>query len=387
MIRFEIEKLEVQHLYVKQVSSALGGMITVVDENKSRKAGREMYRKINIPHHLARQFKKVHVTTKYIKPVLSAVTFYENHVVALERHPLGNIASERYTALNGDEVAWISESEHTIDNVLMLLDKRNEFYIDGTYVFAYTKKDLDAAVPLSVDEKFKAVNMNAFRLSNLSLHGKFAPEVRTGLAFTRSNGETFVTPPIWKTLTNVGDRQFSKMDRDEDAELNVLKFDEIDEHLAVNLGFALKAGRELSEVFGYNVIEPLAFDNLMIQMRTVNLPNIATEVKQTYDIGFPFTHAVAWLIGLTNRTQTLEAYMTLRSLLKYLTTKGVYRRGAFEPQAVFKDTTSMEVPLKSIEQAADIGKVDFDTFVQMGHVANSKKTSDNTATGILYDAD
>jgi hypothetical protein len=388
MIKFQIEKLDIQHMMIKQVSSALGGMITVLDAKKSKKAKREVFTKIKIPHQLARAFKKAYTVTKYIKPVLTAVTFYDGFVVALERHPLGNLGKATTQGLFGD-VEWISESENNLDKYLVPLDRTNDLFIDGTYLFTVKDVDVRGATPLSKDGRFKAVQMEAIKLQNLSLREKLLPELRTALAFTPKGKKPFLTPPIWKTLGNVGNQQFKKMDM-EDVEDNTVistdsfQFDQVDQHLSVNLGFALKAGRELSDVFGYDCIEPLGLDDLMIQMRTVNLPNIANEVKQTYDTGFPFTHAVAWLIGLVNRTNTLESYITLRTLLKHLTTKGVYRKGAFDSTAIFKDPNIVDVPLKTIEEAATIGKVDFDTFLQMGRIARTKDY--DTSTGVLHDA-
>lgn len=388
MIKFDITKLTVEHMYLKQVSSALGGMITVLDDKKSKKAKREVYSKLVIPHQLARAFKKAHTVTKYIKPVLAAVTFYDEHVVALERHPLGNLGKATTQGLFGD-VEWISESETNLDKYLVPLDRTSDLFIDGTYLFTVEESNVVRGTPLSSDGRFKAVTMSAIKLQNLALREKLMPEERTALCFTPKGKKPFLTPPIWKTLGNVGNQQIKRMDVDDVEDNNVIstdtfQFDQIDQHLSVNLGFALKAGRELSEVFGYDEIEPLALADLMVQMRTVNLPNIANEVKQTYDTGFPFTHAVAWLIGLVNRTNTLESYITLRTLLKHLTTKGVYRKGAFEADAIFKDPKVTDVPLKTIEEAAKIGKVDFDTFLQMGRIAKAKNY--DTSTGVLHDA-
>lgn len=396
MIRFDISKLHIEHMYIKMVSSALGGMITVVDEKKSKKAKREVFRKIKIPHQLARHFKKQYTVSKYLKPVLSAVTFYRDHVVAIERHPLGNLGKKKTQGLFG-EVDWFSESETMLDTVLMPLDKRNEFFIDGTFLYTIEQAEVKKAIALSKDGRFKAVKVKSYKLMNLHLKQDFREEERTSLAFTPRGGKTFMTPPIWKTLSNVGTSQLSKRLQDDLEEMDdsvdvssdsTFKFDEIDQHLSVNLGFALKAGRELSEVFGYDMIEPLGLDDLMLQMRSVNLPNIANEVKQTYDTGFPFTHAVAWLIGLVNRTKSLDSFITLRSLLKHLTTKGVYRKGAFDSDSIFKDPNVLEVPPLTIEEAGALEKIDMDTALQMGRIARkiAADGTDFTGEGGMYDA-
>jgi hypothetical protein len=382
MIKFQIEKLHVEHMFVKQCSSAFGGMITMVDEKKSKKAKREVYSKIKIPHHLARSFKKLYTVTKYIKPVLCAVTYYGKHVVAIERHPLGNLGTVKSDGLFG-EVEWFSQSETNIDTFVVALDRDNALFIDGTYIFSYTKQNLKEATSLSKDRKFHSVQMDAFKLQNLVNSEKPFCELRTALGFIPKGGKLHLTPPIWKTLTGIGMQQFKRIDKDDLDDNTVIsesmfQFDNIDTRLSVNLGFVLKAGRELSQVFGYDVIEALCLDDLMIQMRTVNLPNIANEVKQTYDTGFPFTHAVAWLIGLVNRAPTLDAYIMLRTLLKHLTTKGVYRRGAFDDVAIFCNPEVTEVPLKTLAEAGAIEVVDINTFSQMGRVARNRGTEEGT---------
>lgn len=399
MIPFKIEKLHVEHMYVKQVSSALGGMITVVDAKATKKnGGTEVFRKIKIPHQLARHFKKRYNIVKYIKPVLTAVTFYgKDHVVALERHPLGNLGQEKSTGVMGNEVEWISDSENNLDRVIVPLNAKNNFFFDGTFLYTVQAKDLSEAVKLTSDGRFRSVKVSSFKLLHLPEKDKLYAEARTALAYQPSSGKLFLTPPIWKSLANVGAQQMRRGKKDEDGTdddyeygdmgdmSQMFQFDQVDTYLSVNLGFALKAGRELSDVFGYDVIEPLCLDDLMIQMRTVNLPQIANEVKQTYDTGLPFTHAIAWLIGLTNRTKTLETFMTLRTLLKHLTTRGVYRKGAFDSSQIFKDQSVTDVPLQTLEQAGAIGKVSVDTALQMGRVSKSRSDSDTNAGG-LYDA-
>jgi hypothetical protein len=294
------------------------------------------------------------------------------------------------------EVDWISDSEHNLDTIIMPLSLANDLYIDGTFLYTINPADVKAAENLSNDGRFKAVKVKAWKLMYLGQKEKLHDEDRTSLAFTPKGQKTFLTPPIWKTLSTVGSQQLSRMTQDniDDLEDSTtyhgtvaagFKFDEIDQHLSVNLGFALKAGRELSDVFGYDVIEPLGLDDLMIQMRTVNLPNIANEVKSTYDTGFPFTHAVAWLIGLTNRTKTLDAYITLRTLLKHLTTKGVYRKGAFDTDSIFKDPLVVDVPLMTVEEAGKKAAIDFDTVLMMGRVAQANADTD-ISNGVLHDA-
>lgn len=361
MIPFEIEQLRVEHVWLKDSTTALGGSIRVVDEERSTD-DQEVYKKINVPMAIVRKFvnenKKV---TRYLKPVLTAVTYYGDHAVALERHPYLK-DGEVLTDLAGELAHWTSQSETNLDKFILPITRTNDWFVDGTFIYTFAEKDKNDAVALSGNNKFKAVSVRAFKLADIHKKDKMvAPEDRTCLLYNTSCGQEAMSPPIWKQLTGVGETQLG-LTEDEDNgtvsadALGVItgnhQFDRIDELLAVNLAFALKAGQKIADVFGYDSIEPLGLDDLMIQLRTVNLPRVAKEVKQTFDIGIPFTHAIAWLLGLTARTETLDAYVVLRSLLKYLTTKGIYRKNSFVPSAVYRpDMSQKNVPSLTMEQA------------------------------------
>jgi hypothetical protein len=396
MIRFDATKLVTKHMQIKMVSGALGGMLTFLDDKRSKQAGKEVFGKIRIPYHLTRHFAKKYRITKYIKPVLTAVTFYEDHVVCLERHPLGNLGREKTEGLFG-EVTWQSDSQVNSDKILKSLMMDRNWYIDGSYVYHVSEENLKEAEVLSSDKKFRQVKVEAIKLA--ALGDKPELEQRVCLAFYPKTGEMALTPPIWKTLTNIGQRQLTaKGDTRNDDEVendssvtyihqeaDKTQFDKVDDHLCVNLGFALKAGRVLSDVFGYDSIEPLGLDDMMIQLRTVNLPNIANEVKQTFDTGLKFTIAIAWLIGMTRRVETLDSYIALRTLLKHLTTKGVYRKGAFKPESIFKsgqDLTSVK-RMTLAEAKAQIKTLSLDDFLKASRLA---REAENGETGPVRDA-
>ncbi len=397
MIPFDSKKVEIKLMYVKMVSGALGGTLTVLDPKRSKKAGKDVFSRIKIPHNLTRFWsKKYRGATKYIKPVLTAVTFYEGRVIALERHPLGNAGKETTEGLFGP-VRWTPTSEVNLTKIIKPLVLSGDWYIDGTYLYNLQQANLIAARHLSKDGKFREVRVDAIKLALLG--DEPSVESRVCLAFYPKNGDMALTPPIWKTLHNVGQRQLTAKghtQRDEEVEddesvtyvgtkEDTHQFDEIDNHLCVNLGFALKAGRELSELFGYDSIEPLGLDDMMIQLHTVNLPNIAHEVKSTFDTGLKFTIAVAWLIGLVKKAESLDSYITLRSLLKYLTTKGVYRKGAFGDAAIFKDGASLDgVKLMSIEEArTNVRGLSLDAFLQASRLAREGENADNEHHGAL----
>lgn len=361
MIRFDIKKLHVRYVMLKSCTTALGGSARIVDDlaTAADPNGKEIYRKMDVPMALIRSFVQEHKTSQYLKPVPVAVTTYDDHVVALERHPLGSAGViERASELfDGYTNRWVSQSEKNIGDVFkkMLEDHTGDWYIDGKYIWNFPKP-MDQCVAegsfLSSDGRFRDVRVDAIKLADIGSTTKLCVASRCCLAFVASrtvDKAYAVSPPVWKTL-EVADRQLSGVKQQDDdndrvgpvEEQKKYRFDEIDEWLAVNLNFVLKAGKELGQIFGPEIMEPLNLPKLMIQLQTVNLPSVANSVKSTFDTGVKFTHACAWLIGLVTRTDTFESYVALRSLLKYLTSKGIFRKHLFRPEHVFKDGFSLD---------------------------------------------
>lgn len=346
MIKFEVGKLDVEIVHLKSCTTALNGSVRVVDDEQTKISGKEIYKKINVPMAVVRAFQTRHKVSNYLKPVVTAIVYYDGYPVALERHPLGTLGEQTFEGLVGER-EWTPDS---LTNIMRFIEplcmNSDEWYFDGKYIYHFAHsidQSIQSGEFLTKNGTFRAVEVSAIQLSNLDDRTKLEPSERTCLAFVSSTGQSAITPPIWKNLSNVGTSALGATDATGEQ---VFQFDAIDEYLSVNLAFALKAGKQIGELFGHEAIEPLQFPELMIQLQTVNLPSIAKSVKSTYDIGMKFSHAMAWLIGMSNRTNTLDSYMVLRSLLKYLTTKGIYRKNMFNPSAVFKlghDLNSIEL--------------------------------------------
>jgi hypothetical protein len=211
---------------------------------------------------------------------------------------------------------------------------------------------------LTASGAFRKVVAQTVDLQCLHTKKDLSVEDRGCLAFVSSYGDTSVSPPIWKNLEKVGSKQMSVMasmeDDDADRATTITSyekfpFDSIDNNMSVNLNFALRAGIEIGKLFGYEHVEPLQLARLMIELHTVNLPNIDKSIKATYDIGMKFSHALAWLLGLSRHVNTLDTYLVMRSLLTYLTRKGIFRQDTFHSECVFKDNNTVaDIPLADL---------------------------------------
>lgn len=406
MIKFDPSLVDIEIVQLKAVSTALGGSISIIDTKRSTPT-KEAHARIEVPMSLARSFivrhKKI---TKYLKPVFTAIVRYDGRVIALERHPLGSLGKLEDEGLFGKK-KWVPDCQDNLDKLiipLVVYSNARDWYFDGRYAYSFDGKNLDEVVRvapfMSKTGQFRKLQSLTIDLQEMQTKKDLDPAERTCLAFVAANGQYAISAPIWKDLANVGATQMRKS-RGDDANGEMAltitetvddgfnarngtvqqaldQFDTIDEHLAVNVNFALKAGKEIGKLFGYEAVEPLQLPRLMIEMHTVNLPNVPKEVKATYDIGLNFTHAVAWLLGLQKRTNTLESYLVVRSLLKYLTSKGIFRRNIFDADRVMKEGKSItDVPQLDLDEltkvSGGISKLSLAAIIEQTKNAMSNK--------------
>jgi hypothetical protein len=114
-------------------------------------------------------------------------------------------------------------------------------------------------------------------------------------------------------------------------------FDLIDDSLGVNLGFALKTAKFIAATYGVEHIAPFNLPDAMVELNTVNLVKLPKHVKATHDIKLPFSHMIAWLMGMMSRTNDFSIYVHLSELIKHLTVRGVFLRTSIDPTRIYSD--------------------------------------------------
>lgn len=351
MIEFDISKFEIKNVYLKYITRAVGGTMRILDTANSTADDEKIISK-PVPVHVIDAFKRSHMT-KYIKPVLTAVCYYDGIIVAMQPHPLGNVGKESYETLFGTKF-WKSSIEHNIEKIIEPAARTGKWFIDGAVIYRFTGEK--PPTNLSKDGKFQAIEVDAYRMTDLA-HSSIHTTTRTCIAYMAGNGQNVISPPVWRTLDTVGKRKLEHGHADDGDEAIIFRgieehtFDKIDRLLSVNLNFALHASKALIENFGYESIEPLRLDDLMVNLKTVNLPKLDQSIKNSHAIGLKFTHAMAWLIGLSARERTLESATAVRGMLRYLTSRGIVHKTALSKDSVFRSGKDMNsVPLTSIEQ-------------------------------------
>ena len=394
MIKFDPALLSIDIVQLKSVTTALGGSISILDDARSTDK-KEVYKRIVVPMAVTQSFiKKTHKITKYLKPVYTALVKYDNSVIAMERHPLSSLGELEFEGVFGP-TRWVPDCEASIEQIIkpLINHSNKQWYFDGRYIYSFDGQDLNDVVRnsehLTHDGCFRKVVAHSIDVQDLSNKTNIRAVDRSCLAFVTSQGTGVISPPIWKNISDVGSTQLKKAFSGEDEEddsgvadvKNSYSFDRIDETLSVNLNFALKAGHDIGKMFGYEHVEPLRLPQLMIELCTVNLPNIPVSVKATYDIGLKFTHTISWLLGLINKTQTLSDYIVMRSLLKHLTKKGIFRNNVFDAAHIFKtDCTVENVPLKSLDDLIkdqDFTKQSLSAILMQARMGNVARSRDN----------
>ncbi len=406
MIEFDVNKLRIETYKVKALTTALGGSISVLDEEASTDR-QEVFHRIRVPLAVVRQFQVRHKTMKYMRPCLIAVAFYDKRAIAIERHPAGCMG-ELYARDHGKDLdihgklevimkKWVPAIEYNIEKVIRPLMGNNTWYFDGRYIFTFNKTTAEQSVRhgdfLSKDGRFRCVEVDAIGLHKLDDKSKLDPVDRTCLAYVAANGQFAISPPIWKDARAVGQAKIKGAREERSKGERDFSFDSIDEFCAVNISFALRAAGQLSKEFGFEAIEPLNLPKLMIRLNTVNLPKVPSEVKDTFDSGMSFTHALAWLLGFARRCEDLDTYATIRSLLKYLTSNGLFFKSAFDPTNIFKKGITIDdIPRLSKKEAleADIYKMSIDDRLEILRTQSSIRARagrSNVVGGVLFSND
>lgn len=348
LFSFDATKVSFQKIKIKSISTMMGGVLVYLDEEQSTPT-KEVFHRMKIPSSLALLFKKMYKHTQFLKPQEVCLMKYEGKVIGVEKH----IINERFEHnREGVLVEWRSYMELNLSTALRrMYNISSEWYFDGSYIYSFQDQVSElgySGLPLSADGKFRSASVTAFRVAIFNTAGSVNEVSRQCLVYSPTEGVTAISPPIWAGIGNVK----RATDLDEGDGL-ASQFDQINDVMALNLNFALAAGNALSKQYGYKSIEPLQLPRLMIQLKTVNLPNLTPGVKATFNIGMDVTQALAWLLGLLYRSTSYEEMLTLRGLIKYALGRGMYRRASVDKM---KKVDGGVVPLYTREEAVERAK-------------------------------
>lgn len=355
-VLFNPTHLTFSKLNVKSITTALSGALRTTIEGFDNPKGFRMA----VPFHLARAFIKREKGGDYLVPKLSEVILYEGVPVALESFPYSAYVNDPYEDVKVIMAKWVSRTRRAIDGKILpyLADTDLlNWYIDGYVVYGLPDKShwVEDSVPLNKDGTFRRMRVPVFKISEIADGAIAINEVsnllieRDCLVFNAPDNNVYITPPLWTNLGQIGSKKLDSTSTDQvDTEL----FDYIDDQLHVNIAFALEVAQKITDIFGYEVAEPLQLPELIIEYRTINLQKLPKEVKQTAPCGISFTHVLAWLFGVFKDPDNLEMMLTFRSILKVLTTRGLQVGDVMSDSQIFKEGMTRD----------DVGMLDHDAI-------------------------
>lgn len=372
MIKFDINKIEVQNVFITAISEALGGSIRIVDQIQSDLEDCIKTKRFEIPYAVARAYKKKHKHTKYLVPIEVAITYYDGIIV--------NVEKRSFEALTNEDGTWASRSDYCVRRILPDVVTDNSWYTDSINIYQvpnnwndHTKHDA-----LTNDGRFYGVTVNAIKFSNFNVFSLIEnPATRSCVAFTVNN-HVILSPPIW---TNVMDMRGNKISRqtdniDDEKEETDKRFNVLDEHYFVNLEFVLTAAKKLGSLFGYQHIAFLELHRHMIALNTVNLPKIPRAIRSTYDTQKSFIVCLAWLFGYLDRSQDLQQYVAIRGLIKSLCNNGLFDRKSTEALLKVKPPEELN-KLQALTNAhTDYSKTQISAYFMNKGVMKTESPSD-----------
>lgn len=374
MISFDSSLIRFEYVKLKSVSTALGGSARILDEKASEEQGKEVTVRYEVPFAVARQFQKTHKPASFLFARDACIVWFGDQVVMIESRPDVDRRVKDITTPSGRE--WIATSELNFDRYIRKEAVGDDWFTDGTFVYKLPDDigyEISNAEYLTSDGMFRGLTVHSFKFADLEQSQLLSePATRSIVACVRSTGEVVLTPPIWKNVLDIRKND----DTTNKDDTPTPRFDLIDQNFHVNLEFALNAGRTVGDVFGYDHIGPLKLDELMIHLRTVNLPKVPKSTRQTFGISMPFVQAFAWVAGLTAKCETMSEFSKMRALMKQLCTKGIFRSQMLNN--IYKDGVQNVAPPMIDPQAAlervqtTMSTDDLHTFWRKGQTDDDK---------------
>lgn len=307
MFKFNRDKVHVRYCGLLSISkSTIDPRITVQLD------GGEIA-KYAVPAAVARSVSgRLNGVSRFADPYPACLVFVDDKLVSVDAAVGPNY--QMYQALG----EWISP----IESRLSIVDVAGnvDWMFDGQYAY----------ISVGDVERFGETNFGTqrYRAINLFKLNDERADLIENLAgvcyYNIITGEWVCTSPVTrhsgKFLQLTGDTdEFNKTDAFVEDEQGLERMNHL---MFPNLRFVNYTSQLLSQQFGYDVLEPLGLPLLMIEHRTMNLGGLSLPVQISSHAPFKFLEALAWLVGLHSRVETIDHLIAIKSCVKMLITKG-----------------------------------------------------------------
>lgn len=306
MFKFDKSKFSIEYVGLKSLSKAtIDPTITFIDS-------KGIQHKLSIPTSVARIARnRLHGVSRFTTAYPACVMMVDGKVTSLD------VAVAKDYKMFIEFGEWISVLETREEVVRAFTD---DMLWDGQYVYSEVGE-----VAQTGDTNFGTQELRAFNMYKLGEPDCPTFRQLAALCFMNPLTKKWVkTGPVTRHSSNMlqitGDVDtIDRHDTFMDADCPI---EEMDRKVFVNMRFVNYSARVLARQFGYDTIEPLGLPLLMIEHRTFNLGSLEIPVQVTSPAPMSFSNALAWVVGLIMRVNTIDDLITVKQTMKMLLTKG-----------------------------------------------------------------
>lgn len=313
-MKLNIDLLQIKRVYLKQVSIAMGGTITVSDTPD----GIDHYR-MKIDYKIVRRFIKAqHNRTKFSVPIPCDVLVYDDFPITFQ---MMDISEEYYEGVF-KTTSWMSHLRHNVEHVknVVKADTVYDWYINGVDIYRKLYRHNE---PIDSKRVFDLVSYDTFDVALLNIRA--TPQLMREESLTFLPGDIDL-PPFLPSM-DMGLAKYGTGDS---------IFDSMEENYTVHLAALLYLAEWTTKMFGAQEIELFDLPEYMIRLQTVNLPALPRETKQRCPTGFTPIASFAILARCVKKSTTIDHSFIIRRMLKYVVNKGMIHNDRLTVSALFK---------------------------------------------------
>lgn len=364
---FDPNAIRIEIVRAKTISQAVGGSIQI-ERNDNGTVSLHRY---DLSLSLAKSLiKQLYGMSKFIKPVVIGLMWYDGVIVAAEAHPLGGLGEETVVGVDGTEKSWTPSIATKINSLIARTFNTNDWYFDGRYIYRPSsmlgtlRETLEAATAMSSCGRFRAIDVDALDMYHLHWAGASGLTTRQSVGYISDGGMCALTPPAWTSISEMRELEVASDNEDYEytsvySDVGDKWLDQMDQTRSINLEFVLAAAKTTANLFGYKAIECLELPRLMVDLRTVNLLSLPLHVKKTFQTGFSPSNMLAWACGISLRCTEVEQAASMRKLLSQFRKAALVLSDEMAPHQVYVSSVPsmpavVAIPLTSSSDAASI---------------------------------
>lgn len=361
MLKFDIEKVELKEIYIKEITSQ-GHIHYFNTINFCKeivvKADKSFYSTL----------KAAKKPTCFFKPKKAFLVCYDGYPISLEfvmaevYYYSGKSNNSTLIKRSDEELEelisrWETEQRKYKENLIALIEKYpdSKFYFDGKYVNVINDSILEKSKDISKDGSFKIVNVPAIGLRKLNITDRFM------MYYNAVN-------PINNEKVNAYLPTFSKV-------TSLMKsLEEVNEKYFVNLKFVIDSSKHIGNHFGVGALQFLQIEDIMLDLKVLNIHSISDSVLRFNYFSKDIIPVLAWIAKFSYRSENINQLLNIKTLLSKLFTVNDGHLSSISRIVEFENNTFVPtlVKVKEYRNEEEVQKM-INEFVKKHFIDNKEE--------------